>query len=572
MTGGYLVRIANRNSDPEPISVGLRQVFTRDGVTIWSDEPVVPLGDRGCVIGDLFPAARGSLPVAELDAAARAGVEQTGGRSLLADFWGGYVAVWVGADDRTRVLRDPSAALPCLYIASEAAIFIASDARQLLNVAAAPARVDYVELARSIVSPDSGGRGTCLHGVCELSAGECLLVYHGLAVPELWWTPWHSVGQTPPRSFADASAELRDVVLDCVGRWTSRRASLVLGVSGGLDSSIVAASSCRSTRDLRCLTMVGPDPDGDETAYARTLTQALSLPLTVRHYDVGAIDLARSVLSHLPRPMGAYFLQGIESAHHAQMRDRQVDAFFTGHGGDAVFCSIRSAAPLLDRLAAEGIGFGLIHTARDIADLTGASFATILRLAARKYARHRRARAAHSDPSGLSAKMVERLEPPTARHPWLTDIPRVPPGTREHVGMVLRSLRNVELYSRDVCAPQIAPLLSQPVIEKCLSVPSWMWIAGGIDRAVARHAFADLLPGALVERTAKGGPDGFMHALYRQRGGEIKALLRSGLLVTHGVLDPAFLDAPDDPSWRGKPVAQRMMAFGIAEAWARAWA
>src|SRR3546814_10234900 len=75
-------------------------------------------------------------------------------------------------------------------------------------------------------------------------------------------------------------------------------------------------------------------------------------------------------------------------------------------------------------------------------------------------------------------------------HPWDEVVDDLPVGKIRHVQSIQRILdfldRPGRWYGRDV----VAPLLSQPVVELCLSIPGWQWVAGGSDRAVARQAFA----------------------------------------------------------------------------------
>jgi asparagine synthase (glutamine-hydrolysing) len=81
------------------------------------------------------------------------------------------------------------------------------------------------------------------------------------------------------------------------------------------------------------------------------------------------------------------------------------------------------------------------------------------------------------------------------------------------------------------------PLFSQPVVEACLAIPSWEWRAGGIDRAVARQAFAADLPEEILRRRTKGGPDGFCAEIIRHHHARIRARLLDGALARQGILD-----------------------------------
>src|SRR3546814_5721791 len=79
-------------------------------------------------------------------------------------------------------------------------------------------------------------------------------------------------------------------------------------------------------------------------------------------------------------------------------------------------------------------------------------------------------------------------------------------------------------WSSDVCSsdlPVIHPLLSQPVIEHCLAIPTWLQCAGGCDRSIARQAFKPDLPAKVIERRGKGSPQGFIYQIfYRFRSEE----------------------------------------------------
>lgn len=81
------------------------------------------------------------------------------------------------------------------------------------------------------------------------------------------------------------------------------------------------------------------------------------------------------------------------------------------------------------------------------------------------------------------------------------------------------------------------PLLSQPVIEACLRVPSWMWISGGQNRAVARYAFATQLPRDVLRRRSKGTFMNYTSGIYSRNKETIRQFLLDGCLHSRGLLD-----------------------------------
>ncbi len=115
------------------------------------------------------------------------------------------------------------------------------------------------------------------------------------------------------------------------------------------------------------------------------------------------------------------------------------------------------------------------------------------------------------------------------------------------------------------------PLLSQPVVEACLRVPTWMRIAGGINRSVARSAFSDVLPRAIRERRSKGTFTSYSGAAFRKNKALMPDFLLSGQLQAQQVLDTEALRAFFDIDGGGprNPSFQRVFELCMVENWVR---
>jgi asparagine synthase (glutamine-hydrolysing) len=120
--------------------------------------------------------------------------------------------------------------------------------------------------------------------------------------------------------------------------------------------------------------------------------------------------------------------------------------------------------------------------------------------------------------------------------------------------------------------PLCSPLISQPLVEACLRVPSWLWFEDGHNRFVARSAFRDQLPVDVLDRDSKGAPDCFVADLYDANRSKIRELLLGGLLRREKLLDDKAVDAALDNQ---APVEGhgflRLMRLVDAETWARSW-
>ena len=132
----------------------------------------------------------------------------------------------------------------------------------------------------------------------------------------------------------------------------------------------------------------------------------------------------------------------------------------------------------------------------------------------------------------------------------------------------MRTQNFAEGFSRQAPLEMINPLLSQPVVELCLSIPSWKWIKGGRDRAVARQAFSNMLPDAIVTRRTKGGPSAFYRQIVEHYRDAMRERLLGGELARRGIVDrvavEAFFASPIDEQGHAYV---RVLDLSDAEAW-----
>ncbi|ASR50313.1 asparagine synthase-related protein [Blastomonas fulva] len=570
MAGRFIIDInPGASSQVRSVSDMGEPSFNNPAVRVWSHLPVIRIGSTGCIIGHLFSQTSPSRRVLEFDTETARAIEASNGRMLLKEFWGAYVAVVAGPDGAVSVLRDPSGLLPCYYRTRADGAVLAGDVADLASRGAGA--VNLTEIGRLLASPDAMGRNTCLSGVSELLAGECLNSSPARNTLHEWWSPWEwTCPETPPK-FDDAAARLRKVAFDCGGAWASCFHSILIGVSGGLDSSIVACCAHPGAAALHCVNFVSSGAGGDERRYASVLTDALGLRLHERHFDIGSVVIEQPAAPTHPWPNAAYFLQAMQATHSAFRDDQPVDAYFSGNGGDNVFCSLRTAAPFVDRFMSQGSRSGIMNTLRDIGVLTGADGMTILRHAWDIYRKAGSPPRTLCDTLGLSSSFFEAMAPQQPLHPWLNPPQNALPGKIGHVKQLLRAHRSIELYPRQTYLTHIAPLMSQPVVELCLSIPTWLWVHGGANRAVARAAFGGIVPDELLRRTSKGGPSGFMRDIYLANRSKAEDFLRGGLLAQAGMLDLSILSQAQLPTAAGSQSARRILAICAAEAWAQWW-
>lgn len=489
-------------------------------------------------------------------------------RSLLASCWGDYVSFRTDGKG-LKVMRDPSGALPCFFALTEGAIYLASDVSLLVLAMGRVPAIDWDQLARLLYINDLPEERTALAGFRELLPGHVLTFADGRTEIQPIWSPWdyvaHDDGPTP--------GQLEQCVRQCVSTVASPFKSVLIGVSGGLDSSIVTACLTGGNSDVHPITISTDDPRGDEAGFAQVLCDHLGLPLIRDVYRLKAVDITASTVAHLPRPGGRAQLQAYDAAVLAAAGQTGAGAFLSGVGGDNVFYYTNSARPLVDHYLERGLGRHVLATLRNICRLAGCTIGQALKQAIEvprgaepcKYRWRVDGRFLHA--SRLADLSLEPLS-----HPWLVGPRTSKPGRAAHIAMILRAQHYLDAQDRKGPLTFLQPLLAQPIIELCLGIPSWRAVANGHDRAVARQAFAASLPAVIINRRIKGGPDGFAHQIIRENLPTIRERLLDGVLASQQLLDlPALKRALREENLIGGDDYVRILLLLDTEAWARHW-
>ena len=512
------------------------------------------------VIGRLL---RRRLPVRVLSPDAAAKIVASDGRVLVEDYWGSYLALWRDRrDGSVCALRDPSGAVPLFRagVGTKAVLFT-----DLADVWPLPVRpeVDWDGLTHRLLYPQRPTARTSLRGVAAILPGEACRI-DGLEPPRLLWSPWRFADEAlNPRSMRVAAATVRKAV-DTATAALVPATKLLLELSGGLDSSILAASLDAAGADWAAVTIVTPAADGDERRFASAVADHFGVRLHALQLTPGDLDLLAAPRQRTTSPTGFGMLAGLDRAIGALVKREHIEGLVSGIGGDNVFCSLRSPSPIIDAWRDKGLRQAL-RTADDLGQLSGSDRWTILLQTFRSAARDRRRPERWTfDASFLAPDVRPSLEP----HPWLTTSIGRRAGRRAHIVMLLRAHAVATAHERARRDGMQVPLLAQPVLEACLAIPAWRWIEGGRDRAAARTAFADRLPRMIIERRSKGRLESLLAPAYDRDRARLRDRLADGRLAAAGVIDrEAVIAACVAPASATDDIYIRLLELVDAELW-----
>jgi asparagine synthase (glutamine-hydrolysing) len=251
--------------------------------------------------------------------------------------------------------------------------------------------------------------------------------------------------------------------------------------------------------------------------------------------------------TELPR---AYFaMLGQLLAEHDVARQTQAQAIFAGTAGDEVYFGGGEALAAVDYFHDHGVRGKLFEVARSAADLEYRSIWSVLRQAVRQGIGDQ-CWEIHGDVRRTSPlvnwNVVEQFtEQEPGRYPWYDKARYFPPGKQQQIGRLSFAADRGGDSSYPVPGDpeHVTPLFSQPLIETCLRIPSYVLTGDGINRPLARKAFADALPREVLERRTKGGQELYTADIVNRNLPFFRELMLDGQLVRHGFLDRKKLES-----------------------------
>ena len=467
-------------------------------------------------------------------------IADSNGAALAKLLWGRYVALVKGQDNEWYVLRDPSGALPCFVARIGELLCVFSDLRDFLAIWDGPLSLNWEHLCAFVRWDRMASCSTGYREISQLLPGQRMRFDAHLST-DFYWSPRQFCSTGVVESRHEAESLLRESVLTSVKAWGSCYSSILLQLSGGLDSSIVLAclAELRPQQRIVAVNHYLESAQADERRYAREVAHRLGCELIEMAAPQQSASFRQMILTeHIPSPSFHRRWSPSDDLQAAIVKDKGVEVIFSGQGGDQVFQEQVDAMAAVEFARRHPLSLQLWSIAMDVAFAANVSVWSVLADVIR-YASGRRGH----DPYAIIHRKAFLRESAQdfvhIRHPWTRD-ESLPESKRQQAWAL------VDCYAFHPAgytyAEDVNPLISQPIFEASLRIPAYILSHDGVSRALVRKCFESRLPQSIFRRTAKGVTTGYHHNLMLSDLRYVRELILGGRLAQEGIVDKAYLE------------------------------
>ncbi|MCC4595403.1 asparagine synthase C-terminal domain-containing protein [Xanthomonas campestris pv. phormiicola] len=496
-------------------------------------------------------------------------------RSIVKDYWGSYVA-FLNCGNDTFVIADPTSSIPCFYTQQQGLTLVFSHLEKcpFLDMGAFTINERFISRVLAYDKIQHGETG--LNEVRELLGGERLRISGAAPTTDLIWDPRQIALDVHAPSLKDAAAELRETTQAVVGTWGESFEKITVNLSGGLDSSIVLACLAKTTdpAKVNAVHFVMGAADATERRYARIIAE---------HTGHTLIEVLEEPTRPLPgvhehpptaRPYRQFL--GQELASRLAANTDVGRALFTGQGGDHLFLHSRSTLGFADYLAHHPLGLDAPAELLRSARLSQTSIWHVLRdtLPYRFGKTHRSAVVQDIEKrrTGVNQRAFDTLVAEDCMPVWTRQARGVPPAKFDQISYLVHLYQVRESLDHYGPKEMIHPLISQPLIELSLRLPTYLLCANGRSRGLARTAFTGMLSEQIRLRTSKGESTKFFAEHIKANSQQLLQALAEGELAARGMISrqevQAFVARND---YKVQKFGFMMLPYYAIEAWLQTW-
>ncbi|MBI3327062.1 MAG: asparagine synthase (glutamine-hydrolyzing) [Nitrospinae bacterium] len=244
------------------------------------------------------------------------------------------LALWDGHKRRLVLVRDRLGEKPLFYTIADGLLIFASELTALLAHPTVPIDLDARALSAYLALEYVPAPLSMIRGVGKLEPGTALVVENGVSRTLRYWRP-EARPASPPLPYRAAVQRLREHLEEAVNSRLVSDVPLGIFLSGGIDSSTVAALAARSGA-LKTFSIGFQEQSFDERAFARAVARRIGSTHHERILRAEEMpELVPRLATILDEPLGDASI--LPTALLSAFAREHVTVVLGGDGGDELF-------------------------------------------------------------------------------------------------------------------------------------------------------------------------------------------------------------------------------------------
>jgi asparagine synthase (glutamine-hydrolysing) len=489
-------------------------------------------------------------------------------------------ALW---DERSRTLlvaRDRLGIKPLYYAQFDGRFAFASELKALLQLPGIERRLSWPAMSHLFAFLYTSATDGIVAGVHKLEPGHYLTLAAGGAprIVKYWDLSFEPDHRTSEAGFAE---RLRGLLEESVGLHMLADVPLGVFLSGGLDSSAVAATMAKlSTRPIKTFSIGFPEKRYDETPHARAVAQALGADHHELILEPNALESIEDIAWFLDEPFGDS--SALPTYMVSKLASRHVSVVLSGDGGDELFAGYdkyaverkerrRGFIPGPLRHALGGIGRAMRE------ETFGRRFLMHLALdGPERYVDAQTLFGVEQKRSLFKADVLHELmrdEPSRGPSALLAGFDGHWLSALQYFDMKsylpLDILTKVDRMSMAHSIEARVPLLDHKLVEFAATIPAALKLRKGRTKHIFKEAMRGILPDEIIDRRKQGFAVPIAYWFRGRLSSFLRDLLLSDTSRRRSIFDPAYVEQLIRWHEQGRPLEMQLWTLLSFELWCR---
>lgn len=506
-----------------------------------STDLVLDLNSRGLLIGKIFD--KDDSKAIELSSEISKTIAADP-KVLFTNYWGRFSgALYDPNKQNFTLIRDALGLSTIFYLANTQGIFFSTELSLLYDILREKPAPDWNYFAEYIINENQSLPTTPFAEIQELLPGMGLNInLAGHISHELLWDINHLRGALIQDEHA-FEEELLFKLKACTKAWVEKSSGICVELSGGVDSSalmILLKDVLPNAKLIAVNYIDSKTQSSNEIAYAQEIANLCNVELFFIDWQ------NTSLLDPLPnawrpnRP-NSFLLNYSKAQQLMQIASsNRCNEIANGQGGDHLFLATPPESSLADAWLNQGLknSFGMM---RELCEMQRMPWWQLINKNIISLANHyfKINFKTNSTYPYLDATFLEQL---TTHNYYLENrLYSFYPGKAYQFTRLAHAISYAERNQAHQFQTYCHPLLSQPVVETALRIPTYQSFEKGYDRIFLRRTISRVKHAKALWRTMKGHTAGTSTKMFANNAHVIRDIIFQGSLIKSGIINKQWL-------------------------------